>query len=222
QVQGLLEPVFRFTFDGPRLKVDRKSWESVPLPGARVGGLEQAHPLEGILWQIQSATGGGGGTTSVSGPSRNVQRSGTKLWGGLHTRGDHVRLVLEEQGGPQRTPEFHDDGKGGLLLLLTNPGGDLVLLRQSPTGTFAATALVGGRTFAGQGESFVAFFRKHRAEVEADILPVLGHFGIRPVPSPHTPGVRKAVLAPLLRTPESLAEGKKLLADLDNAKFEVR
>src|SRR5262249_53493727 len=66
QVQGLLEPVFRFTFDGPRLKVDRKSWESVPLPGARVGGLEQAHPLEGILWQIQSATGGGGGTTSVS------------------------------------------------------------------------------------------------------------------------------------------------------------
>jgi hypothetical protein len=51
---------------------------------------------------------------------------------------------------------------------------------------------------------------------------VLQSLAIRLIPSPATPEMKKAVLALLARTPQTLDEGKKLLADLDSEKFPVR
>ena len=51
--------------------------------------------------------------------------------------------------------------------------------------------------------------------METHILPALASLGISPILAPNTPRVRQATLALLLRTSETLAEGKQLLADLD-------
>jgi hypothetical protein len=145
-----------------------------------------------------------------------------KLSGRLHARGGSVRVTLEETQAPQRTLEFSQDGRGELRLQLTHPDGDQVLLHQARHGKFLAVAVVGGQTFTGQAESFLALLRQHRREMEAHILPVLEHGGICLVPSPHMPSIRKGVLGILLRTAETQAEGNKLLTDLDHDSFAVR
>jgi hypothetical protein len=81
---------------------------------------------------------------------------------------------------------------------------------------------IGGRLFAGHGESYQAFLRQHQAEMETNLLPTLRLFGIDPMPAVLSTDVRKAAIDLLKRTPETLAEGRKLLADLDSNSFEVR
>ena len=221
QVRQLLEKLIPFTFEGQNLKIDRKSWGTVPAD-PKLARFGQPHPLEGPFAQIQAAAQAGGSGMSISNQDRRIDFSG-KLSGNLHTRGEVVRrLALEEAGKPQRTLEFGEDGQGGFHVQIKHPDGDLILLHQGRKGTFRAVAFLGGRTFAGQGESFVAFFRQHRPVMEADILPVLQHFGVQPFLPPQSPDVRKVVLAQLLRTPETLQEGKKLLDELDSEKFEAR
>jgi hypothetical protein len=118
--------------------------------------------------------------------------------------------------------EFSDDGRGGFRIQLTHPDGDLILLHQPRNRSFTAVALVAGQLFAGHGKSFLTFFRQHQQQTTTHVLPALAEFGIYPILSPHTPKVRKAVLAALLRKPEALAEGKRLLADLDSEQFAAR
>jgi hypothetical protein len=168
--------------------------------------------------------GPSGGGTSITGPERvrNLRFSSAKLNGNLHIHGEAVRMILHEAQPPRRTLEFSDDGQGGFRLEVLHPDGEMVLLHQMRQGRFAAFALVSGQLFAGQGESFPAFCRQHRAGLNAQILPALEQFGVAPILSPHTPRVRKAVLALLARSPETLAEGQRLLADLDSEKFAVR
>jgi hypothetical protein len=233
-VRKPLEQVFQFTFAGPHLKLDRQRWEQAAqgapkaeqvranLPAANRLGPES--PIEVLFRQIQAAAGASGGGMSISGPERirDLRFSGASLNGNLHIHGDIVRLILEEAQPPRRTLEFSDDGQGSFRLEVLHPDGEMVLLHQMRQGRFAAFALVSGQLFAGQGESFPAFCRQHRAGLNAQILPALEQFGVAPILSPHTPRVRKAVLALLARSPETLAEGQRLLADLDSEKFAVR
>jgi hypothetical protein len=223
QMRPHLVKMFPFTLEGPNLKIDRTTWGTAPADDPRLARFGQAHPIEGPFKQIQTAAGAGGGGMSISNQERRITFSGGKLGGLLHTRGDNVRLVtLEEVGQPQRTLEFSEDGQGGFHVQIKHPDGDLLLLHQSRKGAFRAVAFLGRQTFAGQGESFAAFFREHRAVMDADILPVLEQFGIQLILSSRSLAVRRAVLAQLLRTPEALQEGKKLLADLDSEQFDDR
>src|SRR5262249_49561926 len=124
--------------------------------------------------------------------------------------------------GPQRTLEFADDGQGGMRFQVLHPDGDVIWLKQDRKGTVVAVAMTGGQLFAAEAESFVAFLRQHRERMDTQFLPVLQHYGIQPVPPLQTPQVRQAVLAQLLRSPATLAEGKRLLVSLDSTKFVER
>jgi hypothetical protein len=159
---------------------------------------------------------------SVGDRNREVVFSGNKMNGSLHLRRETLRLNLEEVQGPQRTLEFSDDGQGAFRLQVSHPEGDLILMNQGRKGAFSVVALLGDRMLSGKGESFVAYYRQHRQDMEAHILPALASLGIQPILAPNAPRVRRATLALLLRTPETLEEGKQLLADLDDDQMVVR
>ncbi len=131
-------------------------------------------------------------------------------------------MSLDETQTPFRALEFTDDGQGAFRMLLTHPDGDMVLLHQTRAGRFNGVAVMGGQVFAGQGDSFTSFVRQHRAQVDSRILPVLGQFGIQPLQPVSSPKVRQAVLAQVLRRPETEALGRKLLIQLDGRKFDDR
>lgn len=228
KVRGPLERILQFTFSGGDLKVDRAAWGKVerdkgnaaPNPFG-VPRFDQGPPVEAVFREIQTTAGPGGSGMSISGNEREVSFFGNVLSGRLHTRGDSVRLVLEESQGSGRTLEYSDDGKGAFRIQLSHPDGDLILLQQR-RGGFAAVALVGGRTFAGQGESFLAVFKQHRQTMDADVLPALAQVGIQPILSPQAPKVRQAVLALAARKPEVVAEGGRLITELDSDSFAAR
>src|SRR5262249_26053966 len=79
-----------------------------------------------------------------------------------------------------------------------------------------------GKPFASQGENFLAMYKQHRQAMDTQVLPVLKSLSIHLIPSPATPEMKKAVLALVTRTPELIAEGKKLIVDLDSEKFQIR
>jgi hypothetical protein len=230
KVRQHLGRMLPFTFEGQRLKIDRKAWGAAPkaketMPQRVKFGnfVNTPHPTEAHFRQLQSAAEAWSTGMSVSNEERTIQFSGGKLTGKLHTRGQTIRdIMLEESAEPRRTLRFGEDGRGGFRLEAAHPHGDMILLAQTPSGVFRAVVFLGGRTFAGQGISFTAFYRQHRALMEADILPVLQHFGIKPVLGANDASVRTAVLARLQRTSETLQEGQKLLADLESEKFAVR
>lgn len=226
-VRKHLEGIFQFTLKDGRLQLDRRRWGQAPkeevvgrFAGARFG--PGAHPLEGPFRQIQSAGRNSSSGMSISGGEREIRFSGATLAGRLHTRGETVRMSLEETKAPHRALEFADEGPAGFRLQLAHADGDLVLLRQARDGSFTAVALVGDRQLAARGESFVDLYRKHRKDLDALVLPPLEDLGIRLMLSPQDPKVRRAVLSAVTRTPEKLAEGKKLIADLDSRKFATR
>jgi len=227
QVRRPLEQIFQFTIDGGVLKVDRKSWGTAAKETTEKDvrfrrPREAESPIEAIFNKIQSASGANSSGMSMGGRNREISFTGNKMNGNLHIRGDLLRLNLEEAQGPQRTLEFSDDNQGGFRIQVSQPDGDLILMTQGRKGAFTVVALLGDRTLSGKGESFVTYYRQHRQDMEQHILPALEALGISPVLAPNTPRVRQAALALLLRTPETLAEGKKLLADLDDDKMVVR
>jgi hypothetical protein len=235
QVKEPLGKMFAVTFDGPKLKLDRKAWGEQPKDdkgaqgGIVVGGFGggfnfgNAHPMEALFRQVQSAAGVGGSGMGISGADRTLNFSGGKCNGNLHTRGQNLRhLQFEETGDAGRTIELSEDGKGGFRMQLTHPDGDLILVQQTPKGAFRVVALIHGRTFAGQGDNFTAFYKQNRAAMENDILPVLSRFGIDPILSPKEAKVKGAVLSQMLRSPETVEAGRKLIAQLDADQFTAR
>jgi len=246
QVRKSLEQVFQFTLDGNALKLDRNRWEAAakeaPKPPPKPEGFDQderfgrrafgrrhvelSSPLDAIFIGIQeqSRANSKGFSMGSGGTSRGSDRSftGDDLYGKLSSRGDSIRLTLEEQQPPKRTLELIVEDQTSFRIQLTHPDGDLILLHQARNGRFSAVTTIGGRLFAGQGESYQAFLRQHQAEVEATLLPTLRLFGIDPMPAVMSTEVRKAAIDLLKRTPETLAEGRKLLADLDSNSFDVR
>lgn len=222
QVRGPLERILQFRLEGDNLKIDRKSWEAAAkdAPPDRFG---QLTPLAVLFRQIRHAAGAYSSSESAArGGEHQITFIGNNLSGQLHTRGQVVHLRLEEAQGPQRSLEFRDDGQGGLRVLLIHADGDLILLNQARKGGFTATVVTAGQVFVKQEASFLAFLRKHHRDLDAHFLPVLDALGIQPILSPNAPRVRKAVLAQITRTPEMLAEGKALFADLESDKFKVR
>jgi hypothetical protein len=225
-VRKPLEHIFPFTFQGAALKVDRQAWARGV--GEVVNGrpfrnpFKDSPPIVSLFYQIQGAAGPAGGSAGGGGNSWQITFQGQNLNGQLAVRGDAVRMSLEESNAPARSLQFNDDGQGAFTIQVMHPEQDVILLRQVRNSGFTVVALVDGRMIVGQGESFLAVFRKHRKDMESHVLPVLEHFGIRLMLSPSAPEVRRAVLALVTRTPETLAEAKQLLADLDSGKFRER
>lgn len=219
------EQIFQFTFDGAKLKLDRKGWGDAPKtpPKININSFNNGPPIENIFNQIRANAGRVQSSgMSVSNRHREINFSGAALNGRLRTSGEQVRMELEEVEAPQRSFEFSDDGKGSLRLIISNQDDDLLLLQQTKQGSFRIAGFIGGKTVAARGDSFLAMYRQERQLMDRDVLPVLQALSIRLMPSPSAPQMKKAVLALLARTPESLAEGKKLLADLDSEKFAIR
>ncbi len=225
KAQPQFEQIFQFAFDGAKIKLDRSSWGEAPKTPAKpaIGVVANAPPIELFFNQIRTNSGqitSSGGSYSTR--YRDMHFGGANLSGRIRTSGDFVRMELEEMNAPHRTLEWTDDGQGALKMMLSQPDGDLLLLQQSKQGTFTMTGVIGGKPFAAQGATFLTMYKQHRQSMDTQVLPVLQSLSIRLIPSPATPEMKKAVLALLTRTPELLAEGKKLLGDLDNEKFPVR
>jgi len=219
------EQIFQFTFDGPKLKLDRKGWGDAPKNPAKVAvnAFNNGPPIENIFNQIRSNAGMVNSSgMSISNRHREVNFSGGALNGRLRTSGEQVRMEFEEATAPHRTLEWWDDGQGSLRLMLSNQDDDLLLLQQTKQGSFRMAGFIGGASITARGDNFLAMYRQERRLMDAQVLPVLQSLSIRLIPSPATPEMKRAVIALLARTPESLAEGKKLIADLDSEKFAVR
>ncbi len=219
-----LEQIFRFTFDGPRLKLERRGWgEPAPNANPNVAAFANAPPIEKIFTQIRTSAGGlTHSSMSVSNRHREVSFAGGALSGRVLTRGDYVRLELEEAAAPQRSLDWFDDGQGGMRLMLSHQDGDLILLQQTKQGAANIAGVVGGKAFSGSGASFLAMYKQHRPLLDDVVLPVFQSLSIRLMPSPQTTEMKKAVLALITRTPDVLAEGKKLMDALDSPSFSVR
>ena len=221
QVRTQLHQLTPFTFRGAALHLDRDQWRAVtdPLRPAAVA----LSPAESIFRQLQNSAGlMSSSTMGGVGRDRTLSFTGRNLNGRLEMRGDIIRFAVEEVAEPFRSLEVMDDALGGLRLQLLHPDGDMILLNQSRKGTITGIVVKDGKVFTGQASSFLGFLRQHREEIEANVLPVLRHFGLQPVIAMDSPAVRAAVLARLLRTPASVEEGKKLIASLDSSKFEER
>ncbi len=226
-VQKQLEKIFSFTIEDSRLQIDRRAWNAaakdIPkLPDPFMGRLGEAPAIETLFLRIQEAAGASGSGRSITGTDRRATFTGDKLSGQVRTRGDYVRLTLEEAQAPLRTLELTIEAIGAYRIQVSEGEGDQILLSQAKNGRFTAVAIVGGETFTGRGESFAAFFKEHRRGFDAHILPALDALGIKPVPSSSAPDVRKAVVALLSRKQETVDEGKKLLGDLEEDAFAVR
>jgi len=223
--QTQFEQIFHFAFDGAKIKLDRGGWGEAPKTAAKPapGVMAGASPIEQIFNQIRSNAGqvtSAGSTSSTR--YRELHFSGANLSGRIRVSGDLVRMELEEMTAPRRSLEWADDGQGALRIMLSQPDDDLLLLQQSKQGTFTMTGIIGGKPFAAQGDNFMAMYKQHRQILDTQVLPVLQSLSIRLIPSPATPEVKKAVLALITRTPELIAEGKKLIGELDSEKFQTR
>lgn len=224
-----LEQVFTFTFDGPRLKIDRRAWGEDPkekkvAPNPAFGFNNVAPPIEQIFNQLRSAAGGlGGSSMTISQNDREVRFYGNVLSARVHTRmnSEWVRLDIEEMAPPKRSLEFQDDGRGTFRLLLIAGDGDILNLHQTAT-KFTVVGMIAGEPVTLQGDSFLTAYRQHRAIMDKHVLPVLSRLAIKLLMSPNLPEVQKAVQALVTRTPETLVEGKKLLGELDSEKFNLR
>ncbi|MCI0684786.1 MAG: hypothetical protein L0Y71_22035 [Gemmataceae bacterium] len=219
------EQIFQFTFDGPRLKLDRRSWGDPPKkpPKLVINSFNSGPPIESIFNQIRADAGRVNSSgMSVSNRHREINFSGGALNGRLRTSGDQVRMELEEVESPQRMLEWSDDGQGSMRLMISNQDDDLLLLQQTKQGTFRMAGFIGGKSITAHGDNFLAMYRQERLLMDSHVLPVLQALSIRLIPSPSAPAMKKAVLALLARTPATLADGKKLLADLDSEKFAIR
>lgn len=227
EARKALGPIFAFSFDGDRLKIDRRRWpQAAAGKGKKSKNIFQKGgsdlPLEVLFWQIAETTGFGGSISSGGGGMRDLHLSNGKLNAGLRVRGDAFRISLEEVDGPSRTFNFRDDGQGAISLQMTHPDGAVLLLNQARGGRCTVVIVTGEEVFRGSGESFLACFRKHRKTIETQVLPVLEHYRIQLFVPPQSPPVRQTVLALLARTSETQAEGQRLLGDLDSKDFATR
>jgi hypothetical protein len=224
KLHAQLEQIFQFTLDGPRLKLDRRRWADAPKEPPKVNVVASgATPIEQIFSQIRATVGFGGSSTMSAGSRyRELRFMGTTLSGRVLTRDENVRLELEEAGSPRRSLELQDDGQGSLRLMLSHADGDVILLLQTRQGACTVASVVGGKSFAAQAPSFLAAYKQHRQVFDADILPVLDGLSIRLFVPPSSQQLKAAVRAMLLRSPQLLKEGAKLLADLDSEQFVVR
>ena len=170
----------------------------------------------------------GGGSDLPSSSIRNGWRqwqsgfSGETLAGDLRTNNGGEELLLQEYQPPRRMLEFRAGNDGSMLMQLTDRDGNTIVLRQDRQGRFVLAVIAGNTTSASKAESFIALVKRHRQQVESEVLPVLAKIGIRPILSTDAAEVREAVLASLLHGSEARAEGQRLLGDLDNDSYEVR
>lgn len=193
---------------------------------ANFGGAGPASPMEALFQQIQrQAQVGSRSMSSGSGGSNTTRTnsfSSDSLSGELSITGDAVRLSLTESALPKRALQFSTEPDAGFRMELTHPDGDMILLSENRQGRFTVVAIVGGKVFSDQADSFLAFYKHNRQRLDADIFPALSPLGICPILSPDSPEVQQAVLAVLLRTPELTAEGNKLLDQLDSDSIDDR
>jgi len=219
-----LEQIFQFTFDGAKIKLDRKGWGDPPKNGKPALNINSVNvsPIEAIFSHIRTQSGPlSHSSMSVSNRQREISFAGGAMSGRLRMQGEMIRLDLEEADAPHRSLELSDDGQGAMRLMLSGEG-ELILVQQTRGGACTVAAAVGGKSFIAQGDSFLALYKQHRQAVDAQVLPALQGLSVALIPPSATPQMKNAVLALLTRTPESLEEGKKLMRDLDSEKFQTR
>ena len=135
----------------------------------------------------QRSTGGATGYSS-NGKQKTYRRTfeGKTLTGEARTDNDGDSFTVRELESPNRTLELSSNSDTGFRIELSDPAGNLILLRQRPD-CFSAVSVVAGKVQIAEGKSFVDACRRNRAQMEADLLPVLARFGFCPVVSPGEP-----------------------------------
>jgi hypothetical protein len=181
-------------------------------------------PMYTLFQKIEQVTRQGSAQHfSQHGPSYG-SHGGKKEWGSAfegdllsgqwNSDNDSDKMIFEEKKSPHRTVEFAMDQETGFRIQVSNPEGELILLRQEPDGAFSVVAMLAGKVKKYEADTFLALVRQNHLALEADVLPVLEQFGICLIAEPNSPQVQKVVLRLLLNTNDSEEKGKKLLADL--------
>jgi hypothetical protein len=142
--------------------------------------------------------------------------------GELRANDDGNEMLLWEREGPQRRLEFRTDGSSAFFIRLIDRTGAQILIRQDREGRFYFEALFDGKKFVAQDESFVAFVRKHREPQLARVWAGFSAMGICPILPLTDPELRDHVLALLDRSVEDVANGKKLLGQLESDDEDIR
>ena len=155
-----------------------------------------------------ASTGGATGYSS-NGKQKTYRRTfeGKTLTGERRTDNDGDSFTVRELESPNRTLELSSNSDTGFRIELSDPAGNLILLRQRPD-CFSAVSVVAGKVQIAEGKSFVDACRRNRAQMEADLLPVLVRFGFCPVVSPGEPEALPRASQPNVSWGESTLLGK--------------
>jgi hypothetical protein len=168
----------------------------------------------------QSSSSGGGGTGDNA--RWDASFNNKALSGQIHATQRSGLLTLHEKQPTGRLFHFRMFQDFDFDIQVSNSRGELVSLQSTPGGRCTMVAMLAGKPFAAQGKSFVDLFKQHRSLMESEILPALARFGCRPILSPSDAMVRSAALATILNSPETIAAGDRLIAELDHDDFEAR
>jgi hypothetical protein len=150
----------------------------------------QQPPLFALFQKIEDDARGGSRSFSRGGPSLNFSNNGkwkqlnssfrgTSLGGTLSSNNDSDHLTLEEASPPTRTLELVAAIESDAFRVqLSDPEGNLVLLRQLSDGGCSVVTMLSGKVQCYEGKSFADLCQHNRAAVETDVLPAFEQFGI--------------------------------------------
>jgi hypothetical protein len=135
----------------------------------------------------QRSTGGATGYSS-NGKQKSWRRTfdGKTLSGEVRSDNDGEGFTVRESELPNRTLELSSNKDTGFRIEISDPAGDAILLRQCSDG-FSSVTMTSGMVHVIEGKTFVDAYRRSRAQMDTDLLPVLARFGICPEVSPGEP-----------------------------------
>jgi hypothetical protein len=146
-----------------------------------------APPLCTLFQKIEATARMGSRSFSGGGPSFNSNGKwmewqsafeGKSLSGQLVSNNDEERLALQEKTEPNRTLDFVIYQRSGFRIQISNPEGELILLRQMPDGAFSVITMLASKVQKYEAETFEELVRLNRTALEADVLPALKQCGI--------------------------------------------
>ena len=132
----------------------------------------------------QRSTGGATGYSTI-GKMKTFRRTfeGKTLVGEARSDNDGDWFTVRELESPNRTLELSSENGAGFRIELSDPSGNLILLRQRRD-SFSAVDILAGKVQFVEGTSFVDACRRNRTKMETDLLPILTSIGICPELSP--------------------------------------
>lgn len=249
EVTGPIGALLKLSWKGGTIRLDRQHWldpfkgkteadtlkeikdELIRQGYSREHAASQARtlldsrPLVLAFRKLRKAVGCIGAGTGRVGHRWYARFSGMGLSASVRTSKGTFTAMFEEEDGPRRKLELLDDESGALQIILVDVSGRLLLaLSQGSEGRLCIVHIAGDEVLADKGESFQAFYAKHRSYVDGRLFPLLKHMGVGVPWTRYHARVKQCVLAKLRGplTAEQIDRGKRLIQQLDDDSFKQR